>query len=186
MTSWADFLLFQVGWFASVLGAAQGAPWLGPLFTVTWMSFHLKCVGDRKGAELRLLAAAGLLGWVSDSILLSTGWIDFPPETRFGLWSPLWMVVLWINLAATLRGVMSWLRERYLLAAFLGSIAGPLAYWSGSRLGAMELLSFKTALLAIAVEWCLGMPLLLVLEKWSFDHPSDLPAQEAAANKRSQ
>ena len=31
MSVLANFLVFQAGWFATVLGAANGAPWLGPV-----------------------------------------------------------------------------------------------------------------------------------------------------------
>lgn len=186
MKFWLNLILFQLGWFASVLGAAKGLPWLGPVFTALWMVYHLRSLGNLRRAEIRLLLVAALLGWISDSLILSTGWIEFPARTQFGLWSPLWMVALWVNLAATLRGAMAWLQGRYILSALLGAAAGPMAYWSGSRLGAMNLLNAEAALFAIAIEWGLAMPLLLVLERWSRTPGVSLPTGDNNSQDRSQ
>jgi hypothetical protein len=71
------------------------------------------------------------------------------------------MVALWMNLAATLRHSLSWLCGRPVLALVMGAVAGPLAYWGGARLGAVELgAPLGSSLAAIAVEWALALPLL--------------------------
>ena len=36
MSVLANFLVFQAGWFATVLGAANGAPWLGGIDYEEW------------------------------------------------------------------------------------------------------------------------------------------------------
>ena len=37
----ANFVLFQLGWLACVLGGASERPWLGPLFVVLFVAWHL-------------------------------------------------------------------------------------------------------------------------------------------------
>jgi hypothetical protein len=64
----------------------------------------------------------------------------------------------------TLRHSLGWLRGRYLLAAALGAVAGPLAYWAGSKLGAIELAGTTRAALAIGAAWTVSMVILLRIE----------------------
>ena len=37
----ANFLLFQVAWFACVMGAGNGMPWLGVAVTFVTVGWHL-------------------------------------------------------------------------------------------------------------------------------------------------
>ena len=67
-----NLTLFQVAWFAAVLGAAEGVPWLGPLVMVPVLAVHLSLTDDRQ-RELKLLLAAGLLGFLYDTALVSAG-----------------------------------------------------------------------------------------------------------------
>lgn len=159
----ANFLIFQLGWFVSVLGAAYGWPWAGALYAVTWLAVHSLALGSGRGEALRLALAAAALGYVIDSALVLGGAIAFPEQTRLGWPSPLWMMVLWLMFSMTLRHSLGWLRGRYLLAATLGAVGGPLAYWAGEQLGAIQLTGAIGAA-AVAVAWILGMVALLRIE----------------------
>jgi hypothetical protein len=70
--------------------------------------------------------------------------------------------VLWANFATTLNVSLRPLRERLGLAALLGVIGAPLAYFGGSRLGALELVEAVPALLAIGAGWLFLSPLLFL------------------------
>jgi hypothetical protein len=155
---------FQIGWFACVLGAARGWPWLGPiLVTVVLLGQVLPRPG--RGRSLGLLVAAGLVGYAADSALVLAGVIRFSAGEAFGWPSPLWMVALWVNFAGTLNGCLTWLRGRYLLAALLGLAGGPFAYYAGARLGAVALgAPIGGSLAGIAVEWAVAMPFLLWMD----------------------
>ena len=159
----ANLVAFQLCWLAAVLGAAAGLPWLGVLFAAAWLAAHVRAAGSSAVVELKLIVAAGVLGYALDSLLVLAGFISFPPEARLGAPSTVWMVTLWLAFAATLRHVLGWLRRRYLLGALLGAVAGPFAYWSGAKLGAVVLTDTVPSLVAIGVEWLLAMPALLGL-----------------------
>jgi hypothetical protein len=75
------------------------------------------------------------------------------------------MVCLWLNFAATLNVSMAWLRGRFLLAALFGAIGGPLAYYSGAKLGATEALPTSTGMLLLAIGWGIMTPLLVWLAR---------------------
>jgi hypothetical protein len=159
-----NLTLFQIAWFTAVLGAAGGAPWLGPLVMVPVLAVHLSLTDDRQ-RELKLLLAAGLLGFLYDTALVSAG--VFSPLRHLvpHPFSPPWMVGLWMNFAATLNVSMVWLRGRYLLAAIFGAIGGPLAYYSGAKLGATEALPSLNGMLVLAVGWGVMTPLLVWLAR---------------------
>ena len=157
-----NYLAFQAGWFACVLGAAKGYPMLGPivvLVAVVWHLFH----AQRPAKELTLLIFCALIGLVFDSLLLATGWVKFTNGMLLQNLAPYWMVALWIVFATSLNQSMAWLRGRPLLAAVFGAVGGPLSYLAGAKLGAMTLVSTMPALLALAVGWGLIMPILINL-----------------------
>jgi Protein of unknown function (DUF2878) len=153
-------LLFQLAWFAAVLGAARGMAWLGSLVLLPVLAINLSLSKDRPG-ELKLLVVAGLLGFFFDTTLVASG-IFTPLQHLFPRpCSPPWMIGLWLNFAATLNVSLGWLRERYLLATLFGAIGGPLAYYSGAKLGATETLPTTGGLLVLALGWGMMTPLLV-------------------------
>lgn len=158
-----NFAAFQICWFAAVLGAAGGVPLLGPAFAILWLPIHILATKSSAGIELKLIVAAGVVGYLLDSALVLGGWISFPAQAELGMPSTVWMVTLWLAFAATLRHVLAWLRGRYVLAALLGMILGPFAYWGGSQLGAIMLPDLTQSLLAISIEWLIAMPVLLAI-----------------------
>ena len=115
-----NVLLFQAAWFAAVLGAARGMPWLGPLVMIPTLAVHLALQKNRQG-EVKLLLAAGVLGFIFDTAVVAGG-VFTPLQHLFPRpLSPPWMICLWLNFAATLNISMVWLRGRYLLAALFGA-----------------------------------------------------------------
>jgi len=56
-----NFVLFQAGWFACVLSAGYGAPWLGVLAIAAIVVWHVSRAG-RPGLELALAAVCGFVG----------------------------------------------------------------------------------------------------------------------------
>ena len=138
-----------------------------PLFTLTCdENGHNLTLTDNPRGELKLLLAAGLLGFLFDTALVATG-VFTPVRSLFPHpFSPPWMVGLWLNFAATLNVSLAWLRERYSVSALFGAIGGPLAYYSGAKLGATAALPTLTGLLLLAVGWGVMTPLLVWLAKY--------------------
>ena len=66
-----NLALYQTGWFACVVGAARGHPWLGMAVALTLLAVHLGLVRDRR-SELLLILTAGAIGFVADTI---QGWL---------------------------------------------------------------------------------------------------------------
>ncbi len=170
-----NFLAFQISWFVCCYNA-NALPWLGILIIAAWISVLLIDLPDRNG-EVKLLIGAAVLGYTLDSILVLTGMLDFPDTAHIGWPTTFWMVALWMNLAATLHFSLAWLQKKYLLAAILGGLAGPLSYYAGTHFSAIYL-PHTMSLAAVALEWTIAMPLLL----WLADHTTK-PAGNSKLNQ---
>lgn len=155
-----NFIGFQIGWFACVLGAAHGYPLLGPLLAIPIVGLHLVRHAD-KPQEILLILSVTLVGSLYDQILMMFGLVSYAPAIWSERWLPIWMITLWILFSTTLNMSLRWLQGRYLLAALFGFIGGPLAYWAGARLGAIQWLSHDSLLLALAAGWAILMPLFM-------------------------
>ncbi len=160
MTVALNIVLFQAGWFACVLSAAHGVPWLGALAAGAVVAWHLARAAE-PGPELALVALAGVLGASFETLLVQIGWLRFESGVVIAGTAPYWMVALWAIFATTLNVSLRWLRTRPGVAALLGATGGPVAYYSGARLGALDFAATGAALAAIALGWAALTPLLL-------------------------
>ena len=154
-----NFIGFQLGWFACVLGAAHGYPLLGPLLALPIVGFHLARQADKR-AEITLLLLTLLIGSVFDQGLMLLGLVRYSATIWQPEWLPIWMMTLWALFATTLNLSLRWLQPRPLVAALFGLVGGPLAYWAGARFGAIEWQQPISLLLALAIGWAVLMPLL--------------------------
>lgn len=167
----SNFLIFQVVWFACVLGAADGHPWLGAGLGALLLPLNLAFVpaGERL-REVRLWLAVGAAGIALDSGLHSLGLLGFPEAARpsGALWEhlvPPWIALLWVAVGTLLRASLQWLHGRLGLAAALGAIGGPLSFWSGVRLGATEMPAGAGSVAALSIEYAAVFPILLAVAR---------------------
>ena len=156
-----NLALYQAGWFACVLGAASGRGLPGAGLALLLVGVHVALVRDRT-RELQLLAAAGALGMAVDSLQLTLGVFSYPSGSPLPWLAPAWIAVLWIQFATLLHFALRWLSGRFLLAAILGFLGGPLSFYGGERLGAIVFAS-PASYLVLACVWALAMPLLVWL-----------------------
>ena len=155
-----NFVSFQVGWFSCVLGAANGSSWLGPLVASAVVLFHV-LTAEKAINEVRLVLIAVTLGLVCDGFLLNSGWIKYNSASAYAGIAPYWILAMWAMFATTLNLSMSWLKSSLLLSSVLGAIFGPLSYFAGQRLGAIEIQNFGASVVALAIIWAIAMPLLM-------------------------
>ncbi len=155
-----NFVGFQCGWFGCVLGAARGWPGAGAAMAAAIVATHVLRAA-RPGMELRLILCAIAMGAVWDSALAATGWMTFTSGTLIDGLGPPWMLVLWALFAITLNVSLAWLKGRWLVAALLGAVSGPLSYWAGARLGALAFTEPGPALIALSAGWAIMTPLLV-------------------------
>lgn len=158
-----NFILFQIGWLSCVIGGASSSyHWIGVAVVTAIITLHL-LRSYVISNEIMLIVIATLLGTSWDSALMGAGLLAFNNGVVFDAIIPLWMVAMWALFATTLNVSMQWMKNRYLLAAVFGAIGGPVAYYAGHRLGAVEFSQVSTALLVVGAGWAVIMPLLMHL-----------------------
>lgn len=155
----------QITWFSCVLGAANGWPWAGVVVAALAITLHLARAA-RPAAELALILSGGALGVIFEGALMAGGFARYAGEVPFEGLPPAWLVALWMVFATTLNVSLAWLKERPLLAAALGAVAGMIAYAGGARLGAMTLAEpLWVSLAAVGLMWGMALPLLGALAR---------------------
>lgn len=158
-----NILGVNIGWFACVLGASHGLPGLAPAVVSGLFAVHVSLNRPAK-CEALLAATVALVGFGFDSFLMAAGVYE---ARRWLLPAPLatlWLISLWVNFALVLNVALRPLHGRWLAAAAVGAVGGPVAYLSAERLGAVTLASpWWHGLLPLAIAWALVVPALLWL-----------------------
>ncbi len=147
-----NFVLFQITWFACVLGSAKGYPWLGVIMVGLSLILHLYLAQPRL-QEVKLCLIALTIGAVFDQLNLSLGIIQYHNNGWSAAIVPVWILALWLSFALALNVCMRWLRGKYLVALAFGAIGGPLAYMGAQKLGAVTL--GEHSLIVLAVGWAI-------------------------------
>jgi Protein of unknown function (DUF2878) len=170
MNNLINFILMQLGWFAAILGAAHHQAWIGSAAAVAIVMQH--CFrAEQPLLELKLIAIAFGVGFVLDSALSSAGLIEFTSGVLVPGLTAHWMLGLWVVFATAMTTSLQWLMKRPLWAMLFGAVGGPLAYFSGAKLGAIQITS-ELAYVVIAVGWAAAMALFsAVIQRLSVNEP---------------
>ena len=164
MSRFLNAAVFQAGWFASILCAANGMPWMAVLAVMAVVAFHL-ALAPAVVPELKLVLSAALIGIIWENMLALAGLTAFQGGALIDGTAPLWMVAQWMLFATTLNLSLSWLKGNLPAAALFGAAGAPLSYMAGERLGALQLVDRVSALMALAVGWAVLTPLLMLLAR---------------------
>lgn len=160
MTLLVNFIGFQVGWFACVLGAANDKELLGMIIALGVIIYHVVTQGDSR-KELKLVLAATAIGLLWETWVLNLDILRYPSHSELLFWPPSWLIMMWALFATTINLSMGWLKGRWVLSVFMGAVFGPLAFIGGEKLGAVVFLDSTLSMITLAIGWGLLMPLLL-------------------------
>ena len=160
MAKFWNFIFFQAGWFACILGAAYQHELWAVSGSLAYISFYV-WRSQTPRLELGLLLKVLSFGILTDSLLMYLGFLDFKGTWPSPYLSPAWMWALWLLVARTLNSSLSWLNGRPVLGVVLGAICGPLSYEAGIRMGAANWGSGSqiVGLGLISLVWAVAIPL---------------------------
>lgn len=164
--SLADFALLQVGWFAAVLGGADGIAWLGPVTAVLFIAIHVRWVVPThwRRDELRNVLVWGVIGCVLDVGQTALGVLRFDAPSWPILGMPAWLASLWFLFPICFNTCFAWMHRRLAVAALLAFVGAPLSYQAGVALGALaveETLAFAS----LGIAWAIYLPGALALTR---------------------
>lgn len=155
-----NLAVFKATWTAIVISAAAGAPIIGVLAVAMAVGIHL-WLCDSAESEIRLLLVAAALGLAWESALVFSGLLEYSSGTWAHGMAPYWIVAMWVLFATTLNVGMRWLRRSNVIASVAGAVGGPLAFFAGASLGAVEFPNPVIALASIGIGWAVLLPLLV-------------------------
>lgn len=157
-----QFLAFNLAWASAVAGGAGGWPWVGAVPAVAVLALHLALSRARLWAELRLVAAIALFGIVLETGFMGAGLVTYSGTPVLGVLPPIWVWALWLGFASLPSGSLAWLQGRPGLQMLLGLACGPLAYWTGARMGAAAPPP-PGSLVVIGLAWALALRTIMML-----------------------
>ncbi len=159
-----NFVLFQIGWFACVLGAAKQWPWVGVIFMLLFLAWHLS-QALRAKPEIILVIITVIIGGIFDQIMTRNHLLTYQSHGWGNALPAVWILALWAEFAMILNVSLRWMRKRWLIAILFGAIGGPLAYIGAAKLGAVTLDAPQLSYVALSVGWAIITPLLLILSE---------------------
>ncbi|MDK9557811.1 DUF2878 domain-containing protein [Marinobacter sp. M216] len=154
-----NFVVFQAGWLICIL--YPGMPAAG--LVAGLLVLHLLLVSQKRMSELQFIGLGTVLGASLDLLWFRSGILASADGEV--LLTPPWLVAIWAIFMTTLSHSLDWISRKAWLPFVLAPIAGPFAYWSASKLGAVILPELVPSLMALAIGWLVVFPLLLFLRK---------------------
>lgn len=148
-----NFSIYQINWLLCILGQNSLV-----LFAILLIGCHY-LFSPHPVKDLKLMALITFCGIILDGLLKATGFFTFSSDS----WPiPNWLITVWMSLSLLPNYSLHWLKTRLRLAATLGAVGGPVAYWAGVRLGAATFTWTVTqSLLLLALLWGLFWPLMM-------------------------
>ena len=154
-----NFMLFQAGWFACVFYPGL----VGAGIVILFLILHFALVSQHRITELQFIGLGTVAGSVLDGIWFQTGILD--DGTGEVPLTPPWLVAIWAIFMTTLSHSLNWMTRKAWLPFVFAPIAGPFAYWSASKIGAVEFPELIPSMIALGFGWLVIFPLLLFARK---------------------
>ncbi len=162
----ADWVGFQLVWLICALGAAQGRNAPGVIAAGLFITVLLAMKGWSL-PECFTILGSGAVGLVVESALTTTDLVRFAAPWPSSQLAPAWIVALWLAFGATLSATAALIGNHLIVkASIIGFVAGPLAYWTGERLTALEIVGpAPLTYLTMGLIWAVTFPSLLSLRQ---------------------
>lgn len=151
---------YQLTWLFCVFGELLYDSFFPGLFS--GFVFIIICffnTHNRKKFLITVLSIS-LIGYVFDSIIIFFDIYKFQTSLYFGL-LPIWMLVLWPSFASLFDEVFVFLAKYKILAIILGSILGPITYFSGEPLGLITINKIYLFFILMSIFWAALMTIYL-------------------------
>ena len=154
-----NLVLFKLGWIACVYFAATGQPFMATLAVAAVVATHLYSA-PVVIKEAVLLAVAAVIGMAWESTLVYAGIVSYPGYAANVPLAPYWIVAMWVLFATTINYGLGWVKRDWRIAAVAGLVGGPMAFFGGAGMGAVEFSDTTVALVTIGVGWAILLPAL--------------------------
>ena len=160
-------ILFQAIWFACVVGSTYGYLWPA-VFLLGVLAVWQLHPERRQASDIKLVLIALVMGLVIDSAWVLGGVLEYPDAWPNNGLAPAWIIVMWAGFALTINHSLKWMKLHPSLPLIGGLVGGPLAYFSGMKLGAVEFLIDPVQIsIMLAIAWAFALSVLFKVSQGS-------------------
>ena len=153
-------ILFQITWFACVLGAANQLIWPG-IICCTGFAIWQPQAKRRHSSDLTIVWYSIIAGLIIDSSWIKLGFFNYQSPWPHVAIAPIWIIALWLSFALSINHSLSWLKSHPILPTTMGLIGAPLSYWAGHKLGALEFITPPAySLSCLGIVWAITLSFL--------------------------
>ena len=157
-----NLIFFKLGWIACIMFAAAGMPLMSILSVAMVAGIHLARVAVPLKEGFFLLCAAAMgLAW--ESLVVNTGLLQYVGTDGSSWLAPSWIIAMWVLFGTTINHGLSWLKRHWVFPVSFGLFGGPMAFYAGSKMGAVEFSNTVYALGLLGAGWAILLPLACVL-----------------------
>lgn len=154
------FAISYLGWFGCVFSGKYELGLVSYLIPTVFLIAYNR-VEKLNIALCLVFSIVVILGLGFDSLAISQNWIVII-QPHSGWVPPHWLISLWLLFAFSIPMYNTWLKDKYLFAGILGFFIGPVTYFSGVKLGVLQM-DKPIAFLFYALFWGLFFPFCFAL-----------------------
>ena len=159
-----NFTLFQLAWFAAVIGGATGWPIFGSIPAIVVVAIDLWFYRTQLKREALLVVGITLLGVIVETVFITLGALHYSGTSSNAVLPPIWIIALWSSFGTLPHTSLGWLSGRVWLQLLLGAVLGPMSYFGGVKIGAAILNEpLMSSLVIVGIGWGLAMPLIFYM-----------------------
>jgi hypothetical protein len=157
---------FYLIWWGCILGIRSNLYYLGPILTTIFILVHLNIISEAK-EEITFILYCGVLALAIESLHLYFGLLSYEGYIySSSLFPPLWIICIWMTLAATLNYSMSFLKERWPRIVLCGGIFGPVCYYGAMKFEIIHFhFSIEKSIFILSAVWAICLPSMYYISK---------------------
>jgi hypothetical protein len=155
-------MMLNALWFSVVLGVAY-AHKITALVVFALMVLLAVYEGLLRSDVVALVLGL-VVGVALDGFMQHYAWVSYGQWFNDFKWlPPVWILMLWVGFALSLKIGMRWLFKRYWIGAVFLGIGAPLSYFSAEKLGAVSLHKPLAVMVLLALGWLFYYSMLYVI-----------------------
>jgi len=148
---------YQLTWIFCVFGEYYNIPLAGFVMGVLYLIIFFYSINYKLRA-LKICFVFSVIGYLFDSILGFSELFIIKSSIIVG-YLPIWFLILWPSFTTLFINILSFLKNRPILAFFMGSLLAPPTYYLGIPLGIAKSSNLSLAITMMVIFWGLFLTL---------------------------
>ena len=148
---------YQLTWISCIFGEYYNISLAGLIMGVLYLTIFFYSINYKLRA-FKICFIFSLIGYIFDSILGFSDLFTIKSNIIIG-YLPIWFLILWPSFSTLFVNILSFLKNRPILAFLLGSSFAPPTYYLGIPLGIAKSSNLSLAIIMMIIFWGLFLTL---------------------------